>query len=488
MHSPVVRAGHPEDARTPVPSRNITASLLASLRHHWHGVSPPTLLALSFAVLIALGTAGLMLLPGMYRKEPLGFLDALFTMTSATCVTGLAVVDTATWFTRWGQLWILLFIQLGGIGLITLTTLIIGAVGRRLSLRSEVIVGAPIDYTQRRNVTNLAWAVTRFTLLAETLGAFMLWLEWFPHMGVTEAAWHAVFHAVSAFCNAGFSTFSDSLMSMADQPLVLLTISVLIILGGLGYLSGEETLRWWRGRHDRGRQRMSVHTFAALLVTVVLLVAGTLLFALFEWSGVLGSFGLVDKLSNAWFLSVTARTAGFNSVSYAQVANSSAFLTILLMVVGGSPGSTAGGLKTTTLGVLGALAWARMRGRRYAELHGRSLPTGTVERTVSLALMAFAVMTAAIFVLSFSETRGASTQEARHAFLPLFFEVVSAFCTVGLTMDVTPALSGFGKVLIILLMYVGRLGPLAFFTALSLHSAGYIRRSVRPAHEDLIVG
>jgi trk system potassium uptake protein TrkH len=488
MHSAVVRPGHPGNARLPVLPRNATARLLATLRHHWHGMSPPMLLALSFAVLIVLGTSGLMLLPGMYRKEPLGLLDALFTMTSATCVTGLTVVDTATWFTRWGQLWILLFIQLGGIGLITLTTLIIGAVGRRLSLRSEVIVGAPIDYTQRRNVTSLAWAVTRFTLLAEALGAFALWLEWRPRFGAREAAWHAVFHSVSAFCNAGFSTFSDSLIGMAEQPFVLLTLSVLIILGGLGYLSGEETLRWWRNRHARGRQRMSVHTFAALVVTAVLLVAGALLFALFEWRGVLGPLGLVDKLSNAWFLSVTARTAGFNSVSYSQVANASAFLTILLMVVGGSPGSTAGGLKTTTLAVLVALAWARMRGRRYAELHGRSLPTGTTERTVSLALMVFAVMTAAIFVLSFSETRGASTQEARHAFLPLFFEVVSAFCTVGLTMDVTPALSGFGKVLVVLLMYVGRLGPLAFFTALSLQSTGYLRRAVRPAHEDLIVG
>jgi trk system potassium uptake protein TrkH len=277
-------------------------------------------------------------------------------------------------------------------------------------------------------------------------------------------------------------------MGMAEQPLVLLAISALVILGGLGFLSGEETLRWWRGRHLKGRPRMSVHTFSALWVTAVLLVAGTGLFVLFEWNGVLGRFGLVDKLSNAWFMSVTARTAGFNNISYAQVTNASAFFTILLMVVGGCPGSTAGGLKTTTLAVLGALALSRMRGRRYAELHGRALPTGTTERTVSLALVAFAVMTAAVFLLSASETREATTQEARHAFLPLFFEVVSAFCTTGLTMDATPLLSGFGKVLIIVLMYVGRLGPLAFFAALSLQSTGYLRRAVRPAHEDIIVG
>jgi trk system potassium uptake protein len=468
--------------------RSRVSKLLFRLRTRWHNVSPPTLLALSFATLIALGTAGLMLLPGIYRQQPLGFLDALFTMTSATCVTGLIVVDTATWFTRFGQLWILLFIQLGGIGLITLTTLIIGSIGRRLSLRSEAIVGAPIDYTHRQNVTRLALAVTRFTLMAEAVGALILWLEWLPRFGVREAAWHAVFHSVSAFCNAGFSTFSDSMMGMSSRPLVLLTLSVLIILGGLGYLSGEEALRWWRNRHNRVQQRMSIHTFSALLMTGILLVGGTLLYGVFEWNGVLAEFDLVDKAVNSWFMSVTARTAGFNSISYAQVANSTAFFTILLMVVGGSPGSTAGGLKTTTLAVLVALALARIRGRRYVAIHGRALPSGTTERTVSLALVAFAVMTLSVFLMSTSETGGAHTLEARQAFLPVFFEVVSAFCTVGLSMDSTPLLSGFGKVLTIALMFVGRLGPLAFFAALSLQSAGYVKRSVRPAHEDLIVG
>jgi trk system potassium uptake protein len=446
------------------------------------------LLALSFAILIAVGTAGLLWLPGLYTGEPLRFLDALFTMTSAVCVTGLAVVDTATAFTRWGQLWLLLFIQLGGLGLITLTTLIIGALGRRLSLRSEVIVGAPIDYTHRQNVVSLALAVGRFTLLAELAGALLLWVQWSPRFGWREAAWHAVFHAVSAFCNAGFSTFSNSLVGFAEEPLVLLTVSALVVLGGLGYLSGEETLRWWSQRNTRQHRRLSVHTYAALMVTALLLGVGTLLYSLFEWEHTLARFGVVDRVSNAWFLSVTARTAGFNAISYAQLSNAGAFFTILLMVVGGSPGSTAGGLKTTTLAVLAALALTRIRGRRHAELHGRAIPEGTIERTVSLALIAFTVMTAAIFVLSFTEGRATeSVQSARAGFLPLFFEVVSAFCTVGLSMDLTPTLSPLGKVQMIALMYVGRLGPLAFFAALSLRAQGRLRH-VRPAQEDLIVG
>ena len=409
-------------------------------------------------------------------------------MTSAVCVTGLAVVDTATFFTRWGQAWLLLFIQLGGLGLITLTTLVIGALGRRLSLRSEVIVGAPIDYTHRQNVVSLALSVGRFTVLAEAAGALMLWVLWMPRFGWREAAWHAVFHAVSAFCNAGFSTFSSSLMGFAEEPLVLLVVSTLIVLGGLGYLSSEEALRWWSHRNTRQHRRLSLHTYAVLMVSAVLLILGTLLYAVFEWEHTLARFGVGDRLANAAFLSVTARTAGFNAVPYAQLSNAGGFFTILLMVVGGSPGSTAGGLKTTTLAVLLALALTRIRGRRHAELHGRSIPEGTIERTVSLALLAFAVMTAAIFVLSFTEARAAeSMQSARSSFLPLFFEVVSAFCTVGLSMDVTPALTSLGKLQIIGLMYVGRLGPLAFFAALSLRARSHLRH-VRPAHEDLIVG
>jgi trk system potassium uptake protein TrkH len=462
-------------------------TVLRRLRRLWSGLSPEALLSLSFLLLIAFGTVGLLALPGLYTGERLSPLDALFTMTSAVCVTGLAVVDTASYFTRWGQAWLLLFIQLGGVGLLSLTTLVISALGRRVSLRSEVMVGAPVDPTHRRDVVSLTLSVLRFTLGTEALGAAALWLLWGPQLGWAEAGWHAVFHSVSAFCNAGFSTFRTSLVGFSEQPATLGVVSVLIILGGIGYLSAEESLRWWRRRSGLGLRRLSVHTFAALSGTAILLVAGTVLFAVFEWGGVLRGFGPVDRWVNAWFMSVTARTAGFNSLSYAEVGNASAYLTILLMVVGGSPGSTAGGLKTTTFMVLVALALSRIRGQRNARLHGRAIPRGTVERTVSVALLAFALMTAAVFVLNVSETRGLGAAQARQAFLPLLFEVVSAFCTVGLSMDLTPALSGFGKLLMIGLMFIGRVGPLLFFAALTLRARSQ-RLEVRPAQEDLIVG
>jgi trk system potassium uptake protein len=314
-----------------------------------------------------------------------------------------------------------------------------------------------------------------------------LWLQWIPQFGVAEAAWHAVFHAISAFCNAGFSTFSTSMTPFQARPGILVSVSLLIILGGIGYLTFEELVRWTRTRRAPRKLRLSLQSTAVVVVTGGLLLSGAILFAYFEWNGALSGLHPIDRVANAWFMSATSRTAGFNSVSYGAVTNASAFLTILLMVVGGSPGSTAGGLKTTTFGVLLALAVARMRGRRFVEFRGRTIPRGTTERTVSLALLAFAVMTLCIFLLMVAETATADVPQARQAFLPLFFEVVSAFCTVGLSMDLTPHLHAFGKGLIIALMFVGRVGPLAFFAAITLQARSH-DQTWRNAEEDLIVG
>ena len=461
------------------------------LRHwveRWRRLSPHALFVVSFAALITIGTSGLFLIPGLYVGEPLGFVDALFTMTSAVCVTGLIVVDTATYFTRWGQLWILLFVQLGGLGLITLTTLIIGALGRRLSLRSEMITVPTATYREGRpEVSSVARAAAKFTFVVEAFGAVALWPQFWQDFGPGDAAWHALFQSVSAFCNAGFSTFSTSLEDYAERPLVPLTISVLVVLGGLGYLTTTEVLRWWRGRKHERLLRLSSHSFASVTMTAVLLALGTLLFAAFEWHGVLAEMGLLDRLVNAWFMSVTPRTAGFNTIPYGSVGNGTAFLTILLMTIGGSPGSMAGGIKTTTAAILIALALARIRGRRQVELHGRTVPEATVERTASLALVASGLVIAAVFLLSMTEMRGQPLAEERAAVLPLIFETVSAFGTVGLSMGVTPTLETSGRLFVIVLMFLGRVGPLAFFAALSFRKAR-LPAGMRAAREDVVVG
>jgi trk system potassium uptake protein TrkH len=462
----------------------------------WNHLSPAALFLASFLLLISIGTAGLMLIPGLHAKEPLGFVDSLFTMTSAVCVTGLTVADTATQFTFAGKAWILLFIQLGGLGLITLGTLLIGALGNRLSLRSEMLTMMPTRQGDRPEVWQIALNVTRFSLVVEGVGALVLFLVWLPRMPADEALGHAVFHSVSAYCNAGFSTFSDNLMSFTDSPLTLLVISLLIIIGGLGYLTFEELLRWRRTARAkrlgirimvRGTHRLSSHTWAALTTTAALLGAGWVLFALFEWNESLAGLSVLDKIVNALFLSVTPRTAGFNSIDYGLVGNDTASLTMMLMLIGGSPGSTAGGLKTTTLAVLVALGLSRMRGKRHVELKHRSIPEGTIERAVGIVLLAILVLAIAFFVVSAIQAAGATPAESRQAFLPTLFEVISAFATVGLSMSFTPELEAPAKLVIASLMYIGRVGLLSFFTAVTLRRArGAV--TLRAAQEDVIVG
>ncbi len=439
-----------------------------------------------FALLILVGTAGLLLLPGLTTGPELGFVDALFMVTSAICITGLAVVDPATAFTFWGQLYLLVCVQVGGLGVITLTTSIIGAMGRRMSLRTELLTSPGVEVGQRSEAGSLVLATVRMTLAIEAVGAFLLWLLFLGDYGPVGAIWPAVFHAVSAFCNAGFSTIHGGLVAHREEPGVLAVIAALVVIGGIGFLTLEELLRWWRGR-GVVRRRLSTHTAAAVGTTAVLLVVGTVLFAVFEWNGVLGDLDLSDKLANAAFMSVVPRSAGFHSVSYAEIGNRAGFLTILLMLVGGSPGSTAGGIKTTALAVLGALAISRIRGRRHVALHGRTVPDGTIQRTVSLALLAFTILSASVLILATTEGGSLTGEDDRERFLPIFFEAASAFATTGLSMDYTPTLSAAGKLWTSLMMFVGRVGPLPFFAAIAIRGRPSVRET-RAAHEDLIVG
>jgi trk system potassium uptake protein TrkH len=451
----------------------------------WRRLTPAQLFVASFLLLILLGTLGLKTIPGLYTGAPLGWLDALFTATSASCVTGLVVVNTATYFTPAGQAFLLLLIQLGGLGMITLTTLIILALGRRLSLRNEAISASGAEVAPHVSPQRLVRDVVRFTLLIEAAGALLLYLLWAPRLGALAAVWPAVFHAISAFCNAGFSTFPDSLLGFQRSPGTLLIIGSLITAGGLGFLTMEELHLLRRARRERRVTRLSLHSRLALAVTAALIVGGAALFALFEWQGVLAGLPLGDRLVNAIFLGITPRTAGFNSVDYAHTSESTNFLTILLMSIGGSPGSTAGGLKTTTVALIGLLAWSRLRGREVVSIWDRSVPEETIQRAVGLFVVVFALMTAAIFVLTSSEA-GAASPAAR-PFLGYMFEVASAFNTVGLSMNLTPDLSVVGRWVGIVQMFVGRVGPLTFAAALA-RSRRAPGDEFRYAYADVVVG
>jgi len=441
-------------------------------------LTPPQAFVGSFLLLILLGTIGLKIIPGLYVGPPLGWLDALFTATSAVCVTGLIVVDTATYFTPAGQAFVLGLIQLGGLGMITLTTLIIITLGRRISIRREILsaeqnVAAPVD------VRRLTRDIVTFAVVIEGGGAVILWLLWAPRLGWLDAIWPAIFHSVSAFCNAGFSTFSDSLTGFAGAPLTLLAVGALIVAGGIGFLPMEEIKLHWLGAGRGKPWRPSLHTRIALAATGLLIGAGWILFTVFEWNRTLSAMPLVDRVANGLFLSITARTAGFNAVDYSLASDSSNFLTVLLMTVGGSPGSTAGGLKTTTFALVGLFALARLRGLDTVSIWERSVPPEIVQRAISLCVVYFGVITAAIFLFTVTE-RGDD-------FLVHMFEAASAFNTVGLSMGLTPDLSPAGKVAAIILMYLGRVGPLTFTAAVALHSRAP-RTRYRFAHEDVIIG
>jgi trk system potassium uptake protein TrkH len=450
----------------------------------WYSLSAPQLFVGSFLLLVALGTLGLKLLPGLYTGEELGWLDALFTATSAVCVTGLIVVDTATFFTPAGQAFILVMIQLGGLGMITFTTLVILALGRRLSLRQETLTASSIEVAPNIDYRVLARNVVLFTLSIEAVGALLLYLLWIPRLGWTGALWPAVFHSVSAFCNAGFSTFSDSLVGFQTAPLTLLVIMALIVVGGIGFLTMQELFLLRQARREQRVFRLSIHSRIVLAATAALLAGGWILFAIFEWRVTLAGMPVGTRLVNSLFLSVTPRTAGFNNIDYAQAADNTNFLTILLMSIGGSPGSTAGGLKTTTVALIGLVAWSRFRGVEVVSLWGRSIPEETIQRAIGLFVVAFGVVTAAIFLFTSTEARLA---DGGGSFLHYMFESASAFNTVGLSMGLTPSLSPAGRWLAILLMFVGRVGPLTFAAAIALR-----RRSpageFRYAYADVVVG
>lgn len=473
-------------------ARNLKS--LDDLRHvarnrarQWRRLTEAQLFVGSFAFLIAVGTIGLKTLPGLYTGAPLGWLDALFTATSAVCVTGLIVVDTATYFTTAGQAWILLLIQLGGLGMITFTTLIILALGRRLSLRHQAVSRTAADLTPHVNYRSLTRDIVVFALVLEAVGAVLLYAAWVPEFGWTGAGFHAVFQAVSAFCNAGFSTFSDSLAGFQTAPFTLGVIMVLIVTGGIGFLTLEEL--YLRRRADRERRifRISLHSRIVLLTTGILLLGGWLLYTALEWRHTLGELPLWARPLNGLFMSVTARTAGFNTIDHAEADPGTNFLTVLLMSIGGSPGSTAGGMKTTTVALIGLFAWSRFMGRETTTMWGRSIPVETVQRAVGLFVVAFTVVTLAILAYLTVGLGPAARTDSTGNFLPYMFEAASAFNTVGLSMGVTADLTPTARWLTVVLMFVGRVGPLTFAAAIALARPTRKGR-FRFAYEDVVVG
>ena len=419
--------------------------------------SAAQVMAFGFAAIILLGGL-LLMLPVCNRSgQSIPFLNALFTSTSATCVTGLVVYDTYTQFTFWGQLVILLLIEIGGLGFMTVALLFSMALGRRIGLKERSLLAETVSAMQIGGVVRLLRHVLLGTLFFEGAGAALLSFRFIPEFGLARGIWYGVFHAVSAFCNAGFDLMGvrapfSSLTGYAGDPLVILTIASLIIIGGLGFIVWDDLRAC--GRHWR---RYALHTKVVLACTGALILGGTLLMLLLEHGASLAGLRDGKRLLAAFFQAVTPRTAGFNSVDLARLGHGGRLLITLLMFVGASPGSTAGGVKTTTLTVVLASLSSYLRGRRDVNLFHYQIEPQVVRRAYCSMTLYTLLILGGSFVLT---AQGAAAERA-------VFETVSAIGTVGLSLGLTPLLPALSRLALILLMYAGRVGSLSVFMAVT---------------------
>ncbi|SHF68918.1 trk system potassium uptake protein TrkH [Desulfacinum infernum DSM 9756] len=443
---------------------------------------PPLLPVAGFLFIIVLGASALKAFP-MADGARLPWIDALFMATSATCVTGLSLYDIGTQFTVWGQGVLLALIQVGGLGIMLLSTVFLMALGRRISFRSRMLLQDTYTHGPSAHLPHLLRNIIVFTLLFEAAGALVLFTRFSHRYPELRALYLAVFHSVSAFCNAGFSLFSDSLTGFRSDVPVNLTMAVLIIVGGIGFLVLHEAAFALRKR--KRWRLLSLHTKLSLSTTGALLAAGTLLFLLSEWSDTLAHLPFQTKLLASFFQSVTTRTAGFNSLDFTAMNNETLLATLVLMFIGASPGSTGGGIKTTTVAVLAALSRSRLGGSPCVHAFKRSVPDETLRRAFSVFVLSVVVVLLGTAFLLWSELGQVPYMESRGRFLEILFEATSAFGTVGLSMGATPTLSFWGKCIIISLMFTGRLGPLVIAMAIQPRE----RRSIYEyAEEPVMIG
>jgi len=446
----------------------------------------PRTICLAFAIAIAIGTLLLMLPLSTSDGSWNSPIVALFTATSAVCVTGLAVVDTGSDFSFFGQLCIFLLFQLGGLGYMTTTTFLLLLIGRRFDLRHKYALQESFD---RRNQSSnqLIRSIIATTFVFEIAGTLVLMPIFAADYGPQRGFWLAIFHSVSAWNNAGFSLFSDSLTQYQTSLPLNLAISALIIFGGIGYRVILEMYMWLRDRIARKTVKavFSLNFKVVTSTTLLLLGVGTLAFFLtgLRDTGSMAAMGMGDRWLAAWFQSVTSRTAGFNTIDIGSMTTAALFITIFLMFIGGSPSGTSGGIKTTTLRILTSCTKAILQGQERVLMYQREVPTSLILKAVSVLIGSVATVIAATILISLTDAH--LLIDAQLDFLDILFEVVSAFATVGLSTGITASVSATAKLILIVTMYIGRVGILLFMAAL----LGEPRPSVvRYPEENLLVG
>ena len=453
---------------------------LYKLRTDWRRrpLSATKVIAVTFALIILLG-ALLLTLPAASRDGiSCGFRPALFTATSATCVTGLVLYDTYTQWSGFGQAVIISLIQIGGLGFMSAATLVVFMLRRKVGLKQRLVMAQALSVSDMDSVVKLQKTVLIGSFSVEAMGALILLVRFWPERGFLTALKWGVFHSVSAFCNAGFDIFGcitpgASLMEFQSDPVVLLTLGSLVVVGGLGFLVWEEIAS--RRKFDR----FSVYTRLVLLTTAALLLLGTVLTCILEWNNpaTLGPMSLGDKLLNALFQSVTLRTAGFAAIDQAVLTEGGKAASMVLMLIGGSSGSTAGGLKTVTFIVLVLFLWTRARGRETVCIYKRTIPSGQVLDATTIAfLMILLAVFGGIFISATSPV----------GFTDALYESISALATVGLTAGVTGSLSIPAQILSSIYMYFGRVGVLTI--SLGFLTGDRAQERFRYAETNLLIG
>ncbi|MCX5845434.1 MAG: TrkH family potassium uptake protein [Deltaproteobacteria bacterium] len=441
--------------------------------------SPQKIFIFSFASVILFG-AILLWLPFSAGRGHISFVDALFTAASAVCVTGLAVLDIGKDLSIAGQIVTMVLFQIGGLGIITFSVVLFGIMGRGISFKGRDIVQSTFLHTPRRDFFVIMKWVLGLTFIIEAMGTLLLFIRFSQDFSPGWAFYHAIYNAISAFNNCGYSLFSDNLMGYQSDIIVNLTVMGLIVLGGIGFIVQYEILARLRGF----QKKLSVHSKIVLITTGSLILCGAAFFYLFEMNHILKDAPVTTQILTSFFQSVTPRTAGFNTVDIGQLTNPTILVMIMLMFIGASPGSTGGGIKTTSFALLLLMIWNRLKGQEQVNVFNRTIPGEILTRTIAIIFAsAFSVILITSILLLFGGVGNLPPLESRHFFVEYLFETVSAFGTVGLSMGITPNLGSGQKLAIILMMFAGRIGPLtlAFFWYAP-------KRGLTYAEESIMVG
>ncbi|MBU3182680.1 TrkH family potassium uptake protein [Clostridium psychrophilum] len=440
--------------------------------------TPVQILALGFAIVILIGAILLSLPIASQSGKITPFIDCIFTSTSAVCVTGLVTLDTGTYWTYFGKTVIMLLIETGGLGFMSVGTLVFFFLGKRISLKERLVMREAMNVNSLQGLVKMVKYVLIFTFSVEGIGAVLFATQFIPQFGIAKGIYYSVFHSVSAFCNAGFDLMGNfkSLTAYANNSVVILTVSALIVIGGLGFFV------WVEIYNCSEFKKLSLHSTIVIYSTIILIVGGAILMYIFEMNNptTMRGMSVKGKILSSIFASVSPRTAGFNSIPLDKMTTAGNFLTIILMFIGGSPGSTAGGIKTATVVVLFMTVMSVVHGREDTEIFKKRIKKELVYKALVITVLGLMIVIVVTMVLSI-------TEPSNIPFEYFLYEATSAFATVGLTLGLTTKLTFVGKIIITLTMYAGRVGPLTIILALARNKKGK-SGTIRYPEDKILIG